>query len=95
MTEEQITAIAREYAEGCIDPQGFSKDTYEEMVEEKAENTAYVLRWLSQRYCLMEKIKLEELDIPRRVKEHRALILDKRELDALFPEIAKEVEDAR
>lgn len=26
-----VTALAREYAEECIDPQGFSKSTYEEL----------------------------------------------------------------
>lgn len=37
-----VTALAREYAEECIDPQGFSKSTYEELVEEKAENAGYM-----------------------------------------------------
>lgn len=49
MNDDPITALAREYAKECIDPQGFSRDTYKELVEEKAEDVAYVLRWLSTR----------------------------------------------
>lgn len=55
MKPEEITSLACEYAEECIDTQGFSKETYEELVEEKAENVAYVLRWLCDRFCLVEK----------------------------------------
>lgn len=50
-----VTALAREYAEECIDPQGFSKSTYEELVEEKAENAGYIFRWLSERFGLVKK----------------------------------------
>ena len=35
MTENEITAIANEYAEECVDPQEFSEGTYKELVEEK------------------------------------------------------------
>lgn len=55
MTNEHITALAREYAGQSIDPYGFSKSTYEEMVEEKAENVAYILHWLCDRFCLVDK----------------------------------------
>lgn len=94
MEQDQITALAREYAEECIDPYGFSKDTYEEMVEEKAENVAYVLRWLSTRFYLADKEKAKafyrgetfgELDFIE-------LVSSRRILSSLFPEIAKEVE---
>lgn len=61
MNNDQITALAREYAEASIDPQGFSKDTYEEMAEEKAENVTYILRWLLRRFCLVEKGKATDL----------------------------------
>lgn len=60
MTDTEITALACEYAEECVDPNGFSKATYEELVEEKAEMTASVLRWINSRYCLVEKTKVEE-----------------------------------
>ena len=55
-----VTALAREYAEECTNPSGFSKATYEEMVEERAENVTYVLRWLLRRYCLVEKEQLKK-----------------------------------
>lgn len=93
ITDEQITALAREYAEECIDPYGFSKDAYEEIVEEKAENVAYVLRWLSTRFYLADKEKAKafyrgetfgELDFIE-------LVSSRRILSSLFPEIAKEV----
>ena len=57
MNDDKINTLAREYADECIDPQGFSKDTYEEMVEDKAENVAYLLRWLCDRFYLVEKNK--------------------------------------
>lgn len=101
MDDKEIIALAREYAEECIDPYGFSKETYEEMVEEKAENVAYVLRWLSIRYCIMEKEAVAKL-----LKEHhkenrgtdkgsRAWFFYNGRLDLLksfFPDIRKEVE---
>lgn len=55
MDNDQITDLSREYAEECIDPNGFSRGTYKELVEEKAEMTASVLRWLCDRYFLVEK----------------------------------------
>lgn len=103
MTNDQIAALAREYAEECIDPQGFSKETYEELVEEKAENVAYVLRWIRDRYCLVEKSKVREAYLEARAttKEgYKAKLggmiavgsANKALLESLFPEIAKEVE---
>lgn len=83
---EEITAIAREYAEEYYDARGGK-----ELMTGEAEN---MIRFILRRYCLVDKSKLKEFDIPRRVKEHNALILDKCELDALFPEIAKDEEIA-
>lgn len=100
MTDDQITALAREYAEECTNPSGFSKATYEEMVEERTENVTYVLRWLLRRYCLVEKSKLRKQyakwmlqfcstrDVA--AKEYAAGRLNA--LEFLFPEIGKEVE---
>lgn len=55
-----VTALAREYGVDSVDPYGFSKDTYEDFVNEYADTAADVLRWLSERYCLVEKRKVEE-----------------------------------
>lgn len=57
MNDEQITAVAREYAEEkCgkenASPMYFSREKNE--MEEK-------LRWLSRRYCLVEKSKVTDL----------------------------------
>lgn len=104
LTDRQITDIAREYAEELIVPCGFSKGTYEELVDEKAEDAAYVLRWLSKRYHLVEKSKaLDEYKstkhdskMANRERLHSMLaVADARKalLESLFPEIAKEVEE--
>lgn len=100
MKPEQITALAREYAEECVDPQGFSKSTYEELVEEKAENVDYVLSWLSTRFCLVEKEAVrtayqqameqgKHAHLKCQVESRAKLRL----LESLFPDIAKDVED--
>lgn len=73
MDEGKINALAREYAEKIIDPCGFSKDTYEELVEEKAESVTCVLRWLSQRFCLVEKDKAREVYLEAKVTTKRAI----------------------
>lgn len=104
MKDDRITALSREYAKECIDPYGFSRGTYEEMVEEKAENVAYVLNWLSTRFCLVEKSKIQ--DEWQRANTHvKEAIKCKNSLSescgkgkriilkSLFPEIAKEVEE--
>lgn len=101
--KDQITALAREYAEECTNPSGFSKATYEEMVEERTENVTYVLRWLLRRYCLVEKSKmLEEYKsakydnkIARQERLPAMLAVAsarKALLESLIPEIGKEVE---
>lgn len=102
MTDELINTLSREYAEECIDPSGFSKDTYEELIDEKAETIAYLLRWLSDRYYLVEKSNVEDA-----YKSARKDIIDGYKsriggliamgrangalLESLFPAIAKEV----
>ena len=53
-----VTALAREYAEEKVDPRGFSKRTYEVLVDENAEYVEDVIRFLLRRYCLVEKSKV-------------------------------------
>lgn len=101
MTDTEITALAREYAEECTNPSGFSKATYEEMVEERVENASYVLRWLCDRYCLVEKSKVEEeyheanicrTHVERYGAQWGALTAKMAILERLFPDLGKEVE---
>lgn len=103
ITDEQITALAREYAEECTNPSGFSKATYEEMVEERAENVTCVLRWLLRRYCLVEKSKviIKYKNMKRLEEDATAFGFEahscnakvvKNAIESLFPEIEKEVE---
>lgn len=75
-------ALAREYV----------KDVYvgdTDFIDEAEQ----VLTWLSTRYCLVEKSRLEELEIAYRAKEYNLVVLDKRDVDYLFPSIVKEMEE--
>lgn len=102
MKPEEITALAREYAEECCPIEAYEKaeliDPYkEEVFERKADILAtqiefeQFLEWLLRRYALVERSKLEELKIAHRAKEHGAVWLNQWEAESLFPEIAKEV----
>lgn len=82
MNDDQLTALAHEYAEECIAPYGFSRETYEELVEEKAESIAFAFRWLDRRFCLVEKSKVKQCYGTEEVY---------RVIDILFPEIEKEM----
>lgn len=99
MTNDQITAVAREFAEETrngilgLFPQPLP-DSMEVLIKNDQEYYGRFLRWLTGRYCLVEKDKLQELEIARRAKEHGAVWLNQWEAEYLFPEIAKEVEDA-
>ena len=81
MNDNQITALAREYAEA----DGYGLQIIQD-------DTEMFLRWLSRRFCLVEKSKLDELEIARRAKENGAVWLTPAEVRNLFPEIGKEVE---
>ena len=104
MTDDQITALAREYAEEKVDPRGFSKRTYEVLVDENAEYVEDVIRFLLRRYCLVEKetIRKEYQETCGRetyATEHKNELyaklfkMKRLTLASLFPEIAKEVEE--
>lgn len=91
MNEDQITALAREYAEEI-----YKGDT--DFIDECEQ----VIDWLLRRYCLVEKNKVEEKY--KRSKyyfEHTANSNPTQKqyfwgricaIEVLFPEIAKEVE---
>lgn len=92
MTDQQITEIAREYAEEmCAHMEDdFIKD---EAIRDNELAFQIAVNHLLQRYCLVEKSKLIELEIARRVKEHHAVWLNQWEAEYLLPEIAKEIEE--
>lgn len=98
MKESEITALAREYAEECIDPQGFSKETYEELVGEKAENAEDILRFLLRRFYLVEKGKataLCRLTLENGASEDYGLIDGLTDIVCeIFPELYHQVADS-
>lgn len=92
-TDQQITAIAREYAEWVTEAEGGNK-AY--IPAEQAIASAF-LRWLSQRYCPVEKSRAS--DLCRLTLEHGDSV-DYGLIDgltdivwAIFPEQYQQVEE--
>lgn len=97
MSEEEITALAREYAEECAEevgvmfnPQNWACSKCE--IEAKA-----VIIWLLRRFCLVEKDKVREAfwrltDKFLTDNDTKSFGAASVVLESLFPEIAKEVE---
>lgn len=90
MNNNQITALACEYADRCDG----SLESYEE--------TKAILLWLSDRFCLVEKSKVEEEyheakfacgNIDSCSETWATYLAQKSVLERLFPEIGKEVEE--
>lgn len=103
MTDDHITALAREYAEEVA--KGTAVDALpnglkENVIQRNADHFEKHLRWLLRRYCLVEKNKVkDEYDEARIFCENvdpcgesyarnEAIMFL---LERLFPEIAKEV----
>lgn len=90
MTDEQITALAREYAED-----GY----FVQIIQDDAEE---FLRWLLRRYFLVEKSKAEQFfkwrqNILANQNKYDRYIVDeasaeKRLMLCIFPDLGKEVE---
>lgn len=89
MADDQITALAREYADML---KHLFPDMPEHTYRDKMSQAKNVINIIMRRFCLVEKSKIEELEIARRAKEHGAVWLNQWEAESLFPEIAKEVE---
>ena len=95
MTPEAITALAREYAE----------ETYPNLSDKiislrtlEIKNAERLIRFLLRRFCLVEKSKVKsrmESAYEAKRKERNGCfgIVRWQELNYLFPEIAKEVEE--
>lgn len=95
MTPDQITALAREYAGEATkvdasDP-NLSDSEINSIRKDVAEYAEWVIRFLLRRYCLVEKSRLKKLDIAYRAKEYDMVVLNKTDVDYLFPEIGEEV----
>ena len=97
MTDEQIAALAREYAEAVNPIESYDDDIVERNMDIRIErDTAIqVLRWLCARCCIVERSKvLEEYaatypdDPDRSIESIRCADL----LKDLFPELFKEEE---
>lgn len=95
MKPEQITAIAREY----VKENGYGLQVNPHVIEES-------FRWLSQRYCLVEKgavckeYRNATTHVAEAIKSKNPLSEScgkgrRLAIQSLFPEIAKEVEDVR
>lgn len=104
MTDDQITALVREYAEE------YTKKKYpnapghiqERIVEGRLEHMEDFIPWLLRRFCLVKKSKIREAYKDAQKDQHNsegdfALTLAGRNRSAvlidLFPEIVKEVEE--
>lgn len=105
MKSEEITTLAREYAEeeGKHDiQQGFGEAFAKDMLEFNEKEFKSVLEFLLRRYFLVEKSKVEQFFQSRQNilvnqdKYDRYIVdeasAEKRLMLCLFPEIAKEVE---
>lgn len=107
MTDQQITTLARDYAEEYYKDslQFFPRplpDSMEVLVQREQEKASELLCWLSQRYCLVEKSKIQ--DEWQRANTHVKEAIKRKNslsescgkgkriiLKSLFHEIAKEV----
>lgn len=99
ITDDQITALAREYAE---EKYPYLSDKIISLRTQEIKNAEQLIRFLLRRYCLVEKEQLKRvmsLHIEKSdetVKGGKAWFFHKgsaNTLRYLFPEIAKEVEE--
>ena len=107
MTDDQITALAREYAEEVYrnvhkEMEVLPSCLSNEAINMFAEDMESKLKWLLRRYCLVEKSKVKE--VYKNTKSYKSELesfsrqsdccsVKLRLLESLFPEIAKEVEE--
>lgn len=97
MKDSEITSLAREYGEyvanNPIVAPYLDTDAKKDInIRANANRAKDVIKWLADRYCLVEKSKVEEVEIARRAKENRAVWLNPWEVNFLFPDLGKEVE---
>lgn len=98
MNDDQITALAREYAEWITEAEG-GNNTY--IPAEQAIASTF-LHWLSRRYCLVEKAKVKQFfqsrqNILANQNKYDRYMVDEASVEkdlmlCLFPDLGKEVE---
>lgn len=90
MTDPEITALAREYAEDAtktmVSDPNLSDTDIKGIKRDIAEYAEEILRFLLRRFCLVEKSKVEQLKQCFGSEEVYEVI------DMLFPDLGKEVE---
>ncbi len=100
MSEEEITSLAREYAKMAVPRFDMSEKQHAEAILRYTIEVRYFLRLLFDRYCLVEKSKLEStynriwnewnFSLDAENKANSKFILSA--LESLFPDLGKEVE---
>ncbi len=98
MKSEEITTLAREYAEEMIKgkpSEELPNCLKNSMLTMNTEYIAEVFQWLTRRFCLVEKEKLKAIRFRKvySAEDVRSKFTEECLIDALFPEIAKEVEE--
>lgn len=98
MDEKEITSLARELSDSLYnDDKAYNSILWwgEEPKERKAEELEHTLRHLLRRFCLVEKEKLRAIRWRKvySADDVRSKFTEECLIDALFPEIAKEVEE--
>lgn len=96
LTDNQITSLAREYAEEENPIESYSDTMFERALDLSISRgeALRVLTWLTRRFCLVEKEKLKAIRFRKvySAEDMRSKFTEECLIDALFPEIAKEVE---
>lgn len=103
MTQEEITALAREYAEEYIKRKYPDVPSHirERIVEGRLEHMEDFIPWLLRRYCLVEKgavrkeyreAKIRQTYLERFSAQWGAVTSKMAVLERIFPDLGKEVE---
>lgn len=101
MTQEEITAVAREYAEECAEEVGVKFNPQDWACSHCELEARAMLKFLLRRYYLVEKSKVEEeyheanicrTHVERYGAQWGALTAKMAFMERLFPDLGKEVE---
>ena len=100
MNDDQITALAREYAEeknNAISFKAYSDPEFKKELHIRgcANDAKDIIKFLLRRYCLVEKEKLKAIRYRNvySAEDIRSKFTEECLIDALFPDLGKEVEE--
>ena len=97
LTDDQITSLAREYAEEENPIESYSDTMFERALDLSISRgeALRVLTWLTRRFCLVEKEKLKAIRFRKvySAEDMRSKFTEECLIDALFPDLGKEVEE--